>query len=295
MSDLKEIKSIRVVPFTLMSSSISAVLGFLYAIVLVVIMGIAGTSLSQGNLGAGTLATLALALILALPTASFLITTLQSFLETVLYNIFVPRLGGIKLELEDLNEVKSIPVVPFALMVSSIVTVLMFLVMLILGPLFMSLIQGAALSGRISGVESLGALGILGILIMIIGVPIATFVVVFIVSALTAIFYNLLAPKIGGIQLEFALLSEKLHEIRSIPVVKFAVILTVVGTILAFIFGILGMALSIAGGTSASSAALDLLINVVMNFVIGFVVYAITAALYNFLAPKIGTVKLELE
>lgn len=295
MSDLKEIKSIRVVPFTLMSSSISAVLGFLYAIVLVVIMGIAGTSLSQGNLGAGTLATLALAMILALPTASFLITTLQSFLETVLYNIFVPRLGGIKLELEDLNEVKSVPVVPFALMVSSIVTVLMFLVMLILGPLFMSLIQGAALSGRIPGVESLGALGILGILIMIIGVPIVTFVVVFIVSALTAIFYNLLAPKIGGIQLEFALLSEKLHEIKSIPVVKFAVILTVVGAILAFIFGILGMALSIAGGTSASSAALDLLINVVINFVIGFVVYAITAALYNFLAPKIGTVKLELE
>lgn len=295
MSDLKEIKSIRVVPFTLMSSSISAVLGFLYAIVLVVIMGIAGTSLSQGNLGAGTLATLALAMILALPTASFLITTLQSFLETVLYNIFVPRLGGIKLELEDLNEVKSVPVVPFALMVSSIVTVLMFLVMLILGPLFMSLIQGAALSGRIPGVESLGALGILGILIMIIGVPIVTFVVVFIVSALTAIFYNLLAPKIGGIQLEFALLSEKLHEIQSIPVVKFAVILTVVGAILTFIFGILGMALSIASGTSASSAALDLLINVVINFVIGFVVYAITAALYNFLAPKIGTVKLELE
>ena len=295
MSDLKEIRSIRVVPFTLMSSSISAVMGFLYAIVLVVIMGIAGTSLSQGNLGAGTIATLALAMILALPTASFLITTLQSFLETVLYNIFVPRLGGIKLELEDLNEVKSVPVVPFALMVSSIVTVLMFLVMLILGPLFMSLIQGAALSGRIPGVESLGALGILGILIMIIGVPIVTFVVVFIVSALTAIFYNLLAPKIGGIQLEFALLSEKLHEIKSIPVVKFAVILTVVGAILAFIFGILGMALSIAGGTSASSAALDLLINVVINFVIGFVVYAITAALYNFLAPKIGTVKLELE
>lgn len=295
MSDLKEIKSIRVVPFTLMSSSISAVLGFLYAIVLVVIMGIAGTSLSQGNLGAGTLATLALTMILALPTASFLITTLQSFLETVLYNIFVPRLGGIKLELEDLNEVKSVPVVPFALMVSSIVTVLMFLVMLILGPLFMSLIQGAALSGRIPGVESLGALGILGILIMIIGVPIVTFVVVFIVSALTAIFYNLLAPKIGGIQLEFALLSEKLHEIKSIPVVKFAVILTVVGAILAFIFGILGMALSIAGGTSASSAALDLLINVVINFVIGFVVYTITAALYNFLAPQIGTVKLELE
>lgn len=295
MSDLKEIKSIRVVPFTLMSSSISAVLGFLYAIVLVVIMGIAGTSLSQGNLGAGTLATLAITMILALPTASFLITTLQSFLETVLYNIFVPRLGGIKLELEDLNEVKSVPVVPFALMVSSIVTVLMFLVMLILGPLFMSLIQGAALSGRIPGVESLGALGILGILIMIIGVPIVTFVVVFIVSALTAIFYNLLAPKIGGIQLEFALLSEKLHEIKSIPVVKFAVILTVVGAILAFIFGILGMALSIAGGTSASSAALDLLINVVINFVIGFVVYAITAALYNFLAPQIGTVKLELE
>ena len=173
---------------------------------------------------------------------------------------------------------------------------MVFIAMLVIGPIMVFLLQGVALSGRIPGVSSIGAWGILGLLVLVIGVPIISFVFTFIVTALSAIFYNLLAPKIGGIHLEFVALKDKLHQLKSIPVIKFALITSIVMAIIVFIFGLISLIFSIAGGASAaSSEVIRLVTDVITNFIIGFVIYALTAALYNFLAPRIGTVKLELE
>ena len=40
MEELKEIKSVTIVPFTLMSSAISAVLGLIYALILILTFGV---------------------------------------------------------------------------------------------------------------------------------------------------------------------------------------------------------------------------------------------------------------
>lgn len=301
MSDIKEIKSIRIVPYTLMNSSISAVVAFIYAIFLVLIFGIAGIFLpSSLGITGGVIASLGVAVLILLPAGSFVFSVTQSFLTALIYNVFVPRIGGIKLELRDMKEIVGVPVVPFALMISAIGATIVFIAMLIIGPLIMIGLQaaviGAAYQGTvIPGLSSIGALGIVGLLILIIGVPIVMFVASFIMTALTAIIYNLLAPKIGGIEFEFEALKEKLYGINSIPAVKLALITAIVMAIVNLIFEAISTVSSIAMGSSAVAGVISLLINVVVNLVVSFIIYAIMAVLYNYLAPKIGSVKVELE
>ncbi|SCG84689.1 hypothetical protein [Methanobacterium congolense] len=301
MSDIKEIKSIRIVPYTLMNSSISAVVAFIYAIFIVLILGIAGNFLpSSLGITGGVIASLGVALLILLPAAGFVFSVTQSFLTALIYNVFVPRIGGIKLELRDMKEIVGVPVVPFALMLSAIGATIVFIAMLIIGPLIMIGLQaaviGAAYQGTvIPGLSSIGALGIVGLLILIIGVPIVMFVASFIMTALTAIIYNLLAPKIGGIEFEFEALKEKLYGINSIPAVKLALITAIVMAIVNLIFEAISTVSSIAMGSSAVAGVISLLINVVVNLVVSFIIYAIMAVLYNYLAPKIGSVKVELE
>lgn len=301
MSDIKEIKSIRIVPYTLMNSSISAVVAFIYAIFIVLILGIAGSFLpSSLGITGGVIASLGVALLILLPAAGFVFSVTQSFLTALIYNVFVPRIGGIKLELRDMKEIVGVPVVPFALMISAIGATIVFIAMLIIGPLIMIGLQaaviGAAYQGTvIPGLSSIGALGIVGLLILIIGVPIIMFVASFIMTALTAIIYNLLAPKIGGIEFEFEALKEKLYGINSIPAVKLALITAIVMAIVNLIFEAISTVSSIAMGSSAVAGVISLLINVVVNLVVSFIIYAIMAVLYNYLAPKIGSVKVELE
>lgn len=301
MSDIKEIKSIRIVPYTLMNSSISAVVAFIYAIFIVLILGIAGNFLpSSLGITGGVIASLGVALLILLPAAGFVFSVTQSFLTALIYNVFVPRIGGIKLELRDMKEIVGVPVVPFALMISAIGATIVFIAMLIIGPLLMIGLQaaviGAAYQGTvIPGLSSIGALGIVGLLILIIGVPIVMFVASFIMTALTAIIYNLLAPKIGGIEFEFEALKEKLYGINSIPAVKLALITAIVMAIVNLIFEAISTVINTAMGSSVVAGVISLLINVVVNLVVSFVIYAIMAVLYNYLAPKIGSVKIEME
>ena len=301
MSDIKEIKSIRIVPYTLMNSSISAVVAFIYAIFIVLILGIAGNFLpSSLGITGGVIASLGVALLILLPAAGFVFSVTQSFLTALIYNVFVPRIGGIKLELRDMKEIVGVPVVPFALMISAIGATIVFIAMLIIGPLIMIGLQaaviGAAYQGTvIPGLSSIGALGIVGLLILIIGVPIVMFVASFIMTALTAIIYNLLAPKIGGIEFEFEALKEKLYGINSIPAVKLALITAIVMAIVNLIFEAISTVINTAMGSSVVAGVISLLINVVVNLVVSFIIYAIMAVLYNYLAPKIGSVKIEME
>ncbi|MCE7699322.1 MAG: hypothetical protein K8E24_011130 [Methanobacterium paludis] len=301
LSDIKEIKSIRIVPYTLMNSSISAVVALIYAVILVIIFGVVGVFLPNSlGITAGAIASIAVAVIILLPVGSFIFSITQSFLTALIYNVFVPRMGGIKLELVDLKEIIGVPVIPFALMLSAISATLVFLAMLIIGPILLIGLQGAAIASAyqgatIPGLGSIGALGIVGLLILIIGVPIVMFIVSFIMTALAAIFYNLLAPKIGGIEFEFEALKEKLYGINSIPPIKLALIASIVMAIINLIFELISTVGSIAMGSSATAGVISLLINVVFNFIIAFILYAIMAVLYNYLAPRIGAVKLELE
>jgi hypothetical protein len=98
-------------------------------------------------------------------------------------------------------------------------------------------------------------------------------------------------------------------EIKSIPIVRFALIMAAVTAVLAFIFALIfalpmGMMAVIPRETMPFwgypwSPLVFGFFAIIMwplfAFVIGFISYAIFALIYNFLAPKIGGIRLELE
>jgi len=108
-------------------------------------------------------------------------------------------------------------------------------------------------------------------------------------------------------------------EVESLPVVAFAFIISVVSLILTFIAGIIWFIVgysalyslsttiialnnnttavvnSVAGSITAMGALYLIIIWPIMAFILTFIGAAIVAIIYNFLAPRIGGIKLQLK
>jgi len=297
MVNMKEIKSLKLTPFTRMSASIYGILGLIGAIVMLIaliIIQAAGVipQLGQFNLVTG----FGIPLIVLLPIGAFFSSIVVSFFSVMLYNILVPRLGGVKLELEG-NEVENIPVISFSLILSAIGAIWAFIVGLVLAAVFSPLFSlisaisaspaAANITANITNVSGatmptaadVGAAGIVVSLVLIIGLPIMVFVFGFIWNALFALFYNYIVTRVAKIQLEFAQISGSLHELKNIPVIPTALAVALVYAILGLISGIL------AGN----------FVQFISDFIMYFIETALIALLYNYLAPKIGSIKLNLE
>lgn len=300
MEELKEIKSVAIVPYTMMSSSISAVVGLIYALILVLVLGVVAVFLpSEASIITGILMTFSVALIIILPVGSFLISILSSFLIAFIYNLLVPRVGGIKVGIVEMEEIMSISVIPVSLILSVLYTIITFLIMLIVAPILVVALQGATLaaistSTSVAGLDGLGALGIIGMLVMIIGVPIVVLVATFISTAIMALVYNFLAPKIGGVKLKFASIREKSFEIKKISPIPLALIGAVVMTVVNFIFSIPTLIMYFATGNLFGGIGY-FFGNTLGSFIGVFIIYAIMALIYNYLRTVIGGVELELE
>ncbi|MDI9438267.1 MAG: hypothetical protein QM405_09375 [Euryarchaeota archaeon] len=296
MMNIKEIKGIKLAPFTRMTASIYAVLGFVAAVVMLIGLSIVQVAGVIPELGHFNLVTgVGIPLIVLLPIGAFFSTIVMSFFSVMLYNVLVPRLGGVKLELVG-NEVENIPVVPFSLILSAIGAVWAFILGLVLAavisPLF-SLIgamgtmpEAASITANLtaSGVAiptgpGIGVAEAIVSLVLIIGLPIMAFVFGFIWNALFALFYNYLVSRVAKIQLEFGQITGSLHELKHIPVLPTALSVALVFTLLGLISGILSKNYG----------------EFISNFVVYFIETALIALLYNYLAPRIGSIKLNLE
>jgi hypothetical protein len=95
---------------------------------------------------------------------------------------------------------------------------------------------------------------------------------------LFALIYNHIATRVSKIQLGFSQISENLHELKNIPVIPTALAVAIT-------YAVLGL-LGILSGDYAEF---------ITNFVLYFIETALIALLYNYLAPKIGSIKLNLE
>ena len=296
MADKLEIRSIKIVPYTLMTSSISAVWAFIFAIIFLLFAGATAALFSSIPLtnvtgvpyfSMGAFATMivafSVALLIMAPVYAFIGNIATAFLITLIYNLLVPRLNGIQLKVEDLRHIKEIPVVPFALITAAVAGVLAFIFALIYGPYF----------GAITSISSAFA-GILTAIGIIILMPIVAFIVVFIVMAISAFLYNFLAPIVGGVKFNFVNVKEAWFGIDSIEIIPFALILAVIFAIWGLLVGIIWLIIFLIAG-SAVSGIIALIAIPIIDFIVVFIVLAITAFIYNFLAPRIGSVKLELE
>ena len=286
MVDIKEIKSVKLTAFTKMSASIHGILGLIVALLILVILIIVQATGVVSQLGQFNVVTgVGIPLIILLPIGAFFGTIAVSFFSVILYNTLVPKLGGVKLELEG-SEVNSIPVVPFALILASIGAIWAFIVGLVLAavisPIFSligTLPDTANLTANFTNVTGFGSMGIIMSVALIIGLPILVFVFGFIWNALFAIFYNYLVTRVAKINLEFTAISETLHELKHIPVLPTALAVALVSAILGIISGVL------SGNYG----------EFISNFIMCFIETALIAILYNYLAPKIGHIKLNLE
>jgi hypothetical protein len=108
-------------------------------------------------------------------------------------------------------------------------------------------------------------------------------------------------------------------EVKSLPVLAVSLIISVIFLILSFIFGVIWFIIgysalyqlstiiislnnetaaivnSVAGSISAMGALYLIIIWPIEAFIGTFIITAIFALLYNFLAPRIGGIKLELD
>lgn len=295
MVDMKEIKSVGPASFTLMSSSIQAVLAFIFAVICAVAFGTASAFVPELSNVAGVIAALGVAIIVILPISSFLTNVAISFISIILYNGLAPRIGGIKLGFDG-NEIKSIPAVPFALIMACIAMIWAFIIGVLLAAALIPLtgVIGTSLSSA-TGVSmaNLGTVGIFGALFLIIGLPIIVFIAGFIVHALAAVFYNLLIPRVGGVQLELAV-ADKGNKIESIPVLPASLAISVVFAVFGFIIGLINLLMFSAHGNVAGGF-LSLVYNIIGYFLVYFILVALITVFYNLLAPKLGGIRLHLD
>jgi hypothetical protein len=111
----------------------------------------------------------------------------------------------------------------------------------------------------------------------------------------------------------------EIKKIKSIPVFDFSVIIGVISAILSFISGIIyfivgygvlyslstyiislnnetaAVVNSVASSITAMGAFYLIIVWPILMFFVSFIVAAIATLLYNYLAPRIGPIKLELE
>lgn len=294
MVDIKEIKSIKLTPFTRMSAVIYGILGLIAALFMLIGLGIVQVAGIVPELGDFNIATgFGVPLIILLPIGAFFTTIVVSFFSAMLYNILVPRLGGIELELDG-KEVLKIPVVPFSLITSAIGAIWAFIAGLVIAAVIspiLSLIStlpqatnittnitAATGSSMPTGAE-FGMESVFVSLVLIIGLPILAFVFGFIWNALFALFYNYIVTRVAKINLEFSQISGTLHELKHVPVLQTALAVALVFTLLGLISGIMSRNYG----------------EFISNFITYFIETALIAILYNYLAPKIGSIKLNLE
>ncbi|MDO5835437.1 MAG: hypothetical protein Q4P17_02925 [Methanobacterium sp.] len=293
MVNMKEIKSIKLTPFTRITASIYGILGLIGALIMLIGLGIVQVAGVIPELGHFNLVTgVGIPLMVLLPIGAFFSTIVVSFFSVMLYNILVPRLGGVKLELEG-DEVENIPVISFSLILSAIGAIWAFVVGLVLAavisPLF-ALISAlpsvsnitanftAATGSTLPTSAEVGAAGIIVSLVLIIGLPIMVFVFGFIWNALFALIYNYIVTRVAKIQLKFSQIGERFYELKNIPVLPTALAV-------ALVYAILGLISGILSGN---------FVQFLSDFITYFIETALIAVLYNYLAPKIGSIKLNL-
>ncbi|MBQ2352944.1 MAG: hypothetical protein II396_01305 [Methanobrevibacter sp.] len=280
MSDIKELKSIELSSYTTMVTGITVLFSIITAILISI--GIAALMPS----GSGVI----IYLIATIIVGVFMYTIYNSFSQGLFYNLLAKKLKTIAVIIEDGKEIAKISTTETATMIALISTIqfiLLYLVsVLVLPLLFTSVIQTLMFTGQATlayGIYQL--LAILSqpttILMLIFG----TFIITFVFVLIGAYIYNILAKKGRGVILNLGN-EGGLTAIESIEPLKLAIAFAIICGILSLIVGIISV---ISGGSIA-----NLIGNVLGGFVGGFIEFYLIAIFYNFLAPKIGKIKLEL-
>ncbi|WP_297828106.1 hypothetical protein [uncultured Methanobrevibacter sp.] len=279
MSIVKEIKSIDLSSYTLIMTGIAVLFSILSALVLTIGIGI----ISPGNIG------IAVFIIPTIIVGTFMYTIYNSFSQGLFYNLLSTKLNAIKFTLDE-NQIVKISPNETATMLAVIATIQVLLLYLVT-VFILPLVLNATIQTLMFGGQELLAYELYQFLILInqpmtiILFIFGTFVITFVFTLIGVYIYNILAKKGKAITVELSNENE-MTALDSIDLMSLAIAVAIINGILTLIFAIIML---ISGGNIAT-----LLTNVISSIITGFIEAALFAIFYNFLAPKIGKLKLEL-
>ena len=280
MVSVKELKSIDLASFTIISTGIAVLFSIISSILLTVAIGIT----SPSAIGAS------IYLISTIIIGTLMYNIYNSFFEGFLYNTLAKKMNTIKLAFKDEKEIVKISTTETAIIISMIITIqtiLIYLVSVVLLPLLLSsVVQTLMYSGQSMLAYSIYQFMMLLSQPMTIAMIIfGTFIISFVFILLGSYIYNVLANTGRGVVVNLSK-EGNLTAIDSVDVLKFAIVFAVISCVLNLILGIVTL---ISGGNFAAIA-----VGAIGGLVAGFVEGALFAVFYNFLAPKLGKLKLEL-
>lgn len=280
MNEFKELKSIELSSFTTMVTGIAVLFSIISAIILSVFIGI-------------SIPNDAIIVIYLIPTiivGTLMYTIYNSFTEGFLYNLLARKLKTIAVEIKDGKEIVKISTTETATMVAIILTIqciLLYLVSVFILPMFLtSVIETLMYSGQsVLAYSIYQILGLLSQPTIIAIIIFGTFIITFVFVLLGTYVYNILANSGRGIVLN---LSDEngLIAIDSIDSLKLAIAFAIICGILSLIAGLVSL---VSGGDFTAFIG-----NIIGGFVGGFVEFYLIGLFYNFLAPKLGKIKIEL-
>ena len=279
MSSVKELKSIDLSSYTIIMTGIAVVLSIIVGILLTI-----GFGIISGSIGVG---------LYILPTiivGAFMISIYNRFSNGLFYNLLAKKFNTVKFTFDNENELVKVSTTETAVIISIITliqSVLIYLVSMLIVPISVNaLIQTLMLTGQDSAAYSLYQLLMLynqpaTALLFLFG----SFVISFVLILLGTYIYNLLGTHGRGIIVNLSKEGD-LTAVDSIDPFKLAIAFAAVFAVLNIVSAII---LIIIGGNVVGAIG-----DVISGILSGFVIGIIFAVLYNYLAPKLGKLKLEL-
>ena len=280
MSDVKNLTSIDITSYTTIGTGIEVLFSVLVSILLLIGIGI----FSPNNIG--SLAYFVPAII----AGTIMCSIYNRFAEGYLYNWLTKRMNPISIELDDEKEITKISTVPTALIVAIISTILALLfyalAILFIPLIATSMIQTLMFSGQTAMAFALyqGAMMITQpsiIALVIVGV----FIISFVFTLIATYIYNFLGSKGKGVIVDLSK-DDGMTSLNSVNPLSLIIVLTVIGLIFNIILAIITL---ISGGNAYTALG-----NIIGGLISGVVGGGLLALFYNFLAPKLGKLKIEL-
>ena len=276
----KELKSIDLSSYTIISTGVATLISILIAIIIIVAFAVSVPN-SMG------------VMIYIFPTIVFgtmISNIFVNFSTGYLYNVLSKRLGFIKFNIEE-DSIKSISAKETGLLVGFITLILILVIYLatsLILPLiissFMTLLMYSAQTGIATAMYQTMML-ISNPITIAIGI-IGSVIIVSVFTLLGIYIYNILASSDREILVKLSK-ENNLTQLDSITPLNFAIAMGAISLILNIILA----AILVISGVPLFNALVDVLI----GFVSAFITAMLIALSYNFLAPKLGKLKVELE
>lgn len=280
MSNYKEIRSIELTSFTIISTGIAVLFSIISAVILAVAIGL---SVPNG-------ANVVIYLIPTIIVGTFMYTIYNVFCQGLLYNFLAQKLKTVAIELKDNREIVKISTSETAIMISIILTIqaiLLYLVSVFVLPLLMTAVMQTLMysNQQVIAYNIYQLLVLISqpttIVILIFGIFIISFAFILIGTYI----YNVLGSQGRGIALDLSK-ENNFIAIDSIDPLKFAIAFAIILGVLNLIYAIIML---LSGMTLIAAVS-----TVLGGFIGGFIEGYLFATFYNFLAPKLGKLKIEL-